>query len=166
MSAILKAAQFAREAHKNQRRKYSGRPYIEHPGRVAARVAIHPCATETMVIAAWLHDVVEDTGVELTEISDLFGAEVAALVGELTNPSKGSSAPRRERKAQDRDQLAQASREAKIIKLLDRIDNLNELAGAPSEFASTYSEESRLLAEAIGDADYNLKQELLAMIPG
>ena len=115
------------------------------------------------MIAAWLHDVVEDTDVELKEVSDLFGAGVAELVNELTNPSKGSSAPRDQRKALDRNHLTKVSREAKIIKLLDRIDNLSDKTGAPSDFMSTYLEESRLLAEAIGNVDSDLKQELLAL---
>jgi (p)ppGpp synthase/HD superfamily hydrolase len=160
MNPILKAAQFAREAHGDQRRKYTGRPYIEHPARVAARVAIHPAGTETMVIAAWLHDVLEDTDIGLEVIANRFGEEVAQLVEELTNPSKGSPALRAERKAQDREHLARVSRPAKIIKLLDRIDNLRDMEGAPQKFLSLYLEESRLLAASIGNADAELVREL------
>ena len=69
LNPILRAAQFARQAHEGQRRKCNDRPYIEHPARVAARVTILPGATEAMVVAAWLHDVVEDTTVELDEIA-------------------------------------------------------------------------------------------------
>ncbi len=164
LNPILRAAQFAHQAHKGQRRKYNGRPYIEHPARVAARVTILPGATEAMVVAAWLHDVVEDTTVELDEIADLFGVDVAGLAGELTNPSKGSSVSRAERKAQDRKHLACVSREAQLIKLLDRIDNLSEMDGGPREFVSIYLDEFRLLVEAIGDADQGLKLELLDTI--
>ncbi len=164
MNPILKAAQFARDAHAEQRRKYNGRPYIEHPARVAGRVATRSDATEAMVIAAWLHDVVEDTPVELAELTDRFGPEVARLVGELTNPSEGSREPRPARKAQDRAHLTTVSREAKVIKLLDRTDNLNEIAGAPEKYLRVCLDESRLLAEAIGDADPDLKEELLDTI--
>jgi len=52
----------------------------------------------------------------------------------------------------------------KIIKLLDRIDNLQEMAGAPGSFMRKYCEESRLLVEVIGDADPELKAELLDCI--
>ena len=69
MHIILKAAAFARRAHAGQRRKYNDRPYIVHPARVAGRVAAHPQATETMVAAAFLHDVVEDTPHALDEVS-------------------------------------------------------------------------------------------------
>jgi (p)ppGpp synthase/HD superfamily hydrolase len=161
MNVILKAAAFARQAHAGQKRKYNDRPFIFHPARVAGRVAVHPQATETMVAAAFLHDVVEDTPCTLEEVSAEFGPEVVRLVDELTNPSKGSKAPRRERKQQDREHLAQVNLEAKIIKLLDRIDNLQEMTEAPSGFVRLYCEESRLLAEVIGDADPELKAELL-----
>ncbi len=164
MNIILKAAAFARQAHDGQRRKYNDRPYIVHPARVAGRVAAHPQATETMVAAAFLHDVVEDTPHILGDIEGEFGTEVARLVEELTNPSKGSTAPRHERKRQDREHLTRVNDEAKIIKLLDRIDNLQEIAEAPGDFLRKYCEESRLLAEVIGDADLDLKADLLDSI--
>ena len=164
MNLILKAASFARCAHADQRRKYNDRPYIQHPARVAGRVAAHPDATEVMVAAAFLHDVVEDTPHTLDEIVAEFGPEVARLVAELTSPSKGMKAPRHERKQLDRDHLSTVSREAKVIKLLDRIDNLQEMAAAPSGFRKKYCEESRLLAEVIGDAAPELKAELLACV--
>ena len=164
MNTILEAAAFARRAHAGQRRKYTDRPFIFHPARVAGRVAAHPQATEVMVAAAFLHDVVEDTPHTLEEVSAGFGSDVARLVDELTNPSKGSKAPRLERKQQDRDHLALVSVEAKIIKLVDRIDNLQEMAEAPESFREKYFEESRLLVEVIGDVDPDLKAEVLDCI--
>lgn len=106
-----------RQAHDGQRRKYNDRPYIQHPARVAGRVAARPQATEVMAAAAFLHDVVEDTPHTLDEILAEFGPEVARLVAELTNPSNGSKAPRRERERIDRDHLAVVSVEAKVIRL-------------------------------------------------
>ncbi len=114
-----------------------------------------------MVAAALLHDVVEDTPYTLDDVSAAFGSEVAGLVGELTKASKGSQASRRERKRQDRERLAQVSDEAKIIKLLDRIDNLQDMGDAPKAFRDKYCEESRLLVEAIGEVDPELRAELL-----
>jgi len=161
MNVILKAAAFARHAHAGQRRKYTGRPFIFHPARVAGRVAAHPRATEAMVAAAFLHDVVEDTPRTLDEVSCEFGPDVTRLVDEMTNRPKDSEAPRPERKRQDRERLIGVSMEARIIKLLDRIDNLQEMTDAPRGFLRKYCEESRLLAEAIGDADPDLRTELL-----
>lgn len=161
MIIILRAASLAREAHAGQKRKYTDAPFIVHPARVAGRVAVHPRATKAMVVAAFLHDVVEDTPYTLDDVSAAFGSEVAQLVGELTNPSKGTKVPRQERKRQDRKRLARISDEAKIIKLLDRIDNLHDMGNAPKGFRDKYCEESRLLVEVIGDADPELKAELL-----
>jgi len=162
---VMKAQQVAADAHKGQKRKHSNDPYLIHPMRVARRVMTRPDATPEMVAAAWLHDVVEDTPVTLDEIGKEFGSEIAQLVRELTNASEGSRAPRKERKAMDRAKLAGASREAKIIKLLDRIDNLDDLRKSPADddFRDLYAEESRALADAIGDADSRLKNELLQL---
>ncbi len=164
MNMILEAAVFARLAHAEQQRKFNHRPYIVHPARVAGRVAVHPRATENMVAAAFLHDVVEDTSRTLGDLSAAFGPEVVQLVDELTNPSKGSEAPRPERKQQDRTHLAQISVEAKIIKLFDCIDNLHDVVAAPDSFVRRFCKETRLLAEVIGDADLDLKAELLECI--
>ncbi len=164
MNIILKAAEFARKAHAEQKRRYSGLPYVVHPARVAGRVAAHPLATEAMVAAAFLHDVVEDTPHTLEEVCAEFGSEVARLVEELTDTSEGSGAPRQERKQQDREHLSQVSVQAKIIKLLDRIDNLSDMPTTASEFPQRYCEESRLLVEVVGDADPQLRAELLDIV--
>jgi len=156
------ASRMACEAHEGHRRKYTKRPYVEHPQRVAARVAAHPGSTLEMVAAAWLHDVLEDTAVSAEAIEEAVSPGVAALVRELTNPSRGSDLPRAERKAMDREHLARISDEAKVIKMIDRIDNLGELGSAPRPFRALYAMESERLAEAIGDADAVLREELAA----
>src|SRR5262245_19705840 len=93
--------------------------------RVAERVATIPDATDEIVAAAWLHDVVEDCGITTGEIESEFSPIVANLVRELTNPSKARrELSRADRKQIDRDHLAGVSRWATIIKLVDRIDNV------------------------------------------
>ena len=79
---LQKALDYSIEAHKEQFRK-SGEPYIVHPILVAAITAAIT-NDETMVIAALLHDVVEDTPTTIEEIEDLFGKDVAHLVSGLT----------------------------------------------------------------------------------
>lgn len=160
MNIIMEAARLAREAHEGQLRKYNGRPYVEHPARVAARTALLPEATEVMVAAAFLHDVLEDTTVTSGKIVEATNIWVAGLVEWLTNPSKGMKLPREARKAMDRQHLSRAPREAKLIKLLDRIDNLREMGGASADFKRLYAKESRLLLEAIGGVDQGLAAEL------
>lgn len=167
---VLRAAQLARQAHGHQTRKYTGRPYIEHPARVAGMVAIHPLATEEMIAAAFLHDTLEDTGLSQEQIEKATNRWTLELVRYLTNASKGSKLPRAERKKMDREHLAKAPVEAKIIKLIDRIDNLREMEGAQADFMKLYAEESLLLLAVIGDADSRLNVELgilaTRMLPG
>jgi len=160
------ALNFAHKHHAGQVRKYGGAPFVTHPIRVCSRVMMLPDHTITMCIAALLHDTVEDCeDVDLDVISSTFGARVCDLVRWLTNPSKQrGDLPRAERKELDRDHAAEAPREAKLIKLIDRIDNLREMDDAPDAFLAKYLGESKLLAEAIGDAGHGLQKELLDLI--
>lgn len=146
---IVEAAQFAAKAHANQFRKYTNAPYIEHPMRVAGRVTLIPEVTEQVIAAAWLHDVVEDCGVSSDEIATKFSVEVRDLVIELTNPSKGSTLTRRERKDMDREHLSKVSRWAKIIKAIDRLDNLKDMRRAEAGFRRLYANESKLLCNVL-----------------
>lgn len=73
------AERIAREAHAGQVDK-TGHPYIEHPQRIAARVA----GDEVLESIAWLHDVVEDTSVTLAELQALFPLEVTEGVDAIT----------------------------------------------------------------------------------
>jgi (p)ppGpp synthase/HD superfamily hydrolase len=148
---IIEAAKFADAAHMGQLRKYTLDPYIFHPMRVAGLVCLQPLATEAMIAAAWLHDVLEDCEQHFrNELVVNFPYEVVHLVEELTNPSKKFPHLRRdERKLMDRHHLMIVSPEAKFIKLCDRYDNLREMDLAPQNFVQIYVEESLLLLDAI-----------------
>jgi (p)ppGpp synthase/HD superfamily hydrolase len=141
-----RARQFATEAHLGQVRKYTGEPYITHPAAVVALVKTVRHTPE-MVCAAWLHDVVEDCGVPLQEITSRFGHKVADLVEQLTDVSKPSDGNRSKRKAIDRRHTAAASSDAKTIKLADLIDNSRSILERDPEFAKVYLAEKRLLLE-------------------
>lgn len=164
MSLIIKAARIAEKLHKGQFRKYTNRPYIEHPCRVATRLMLHPLATEASVAAAFDHDLIEDCNISIEDLYKLLnhseGQLVCNYVQWLTNPSKGSKLSRSERKLMDREHLRNAPYIVQIIKMIDRIDNLNEMSQADPSFIIKYCEESRLLAEVIGDADNELYLEL------
>ena len=84
---VEKAFAFAQEAHEGQRRK-SGAPYIIHPVAVARIVALELQLGPNSVIAAFLHDVVEDTPHTSEEIKALFGNDVAYLVRVVTKQKK------------------------------------------------------------------------------
>jgi (p)ppGpp synthase/HD superfamily hydrolase len=118
-----------------------------------------------MVAAAWLHDVVEDTGCTYTDIHMAFGADIAALVGWLTDVSKPEDGPRWYRKKMDREHTAEAPAEAQTIKLADLISNSRSIMEHDPKFAKTYLEEKRLLLTVMtrGDADLHAEASRYVM---
>ena len=84
---LQEAIEFATEAHGDQKRKYTGEPYITHPIAVMEIVREVP-HTEEMLMAAVLHDTVEDTPVTIEDIKTKFGTKVAELVDGLTDVSR------------------------------------------------------------------------------
>jgi (p)ppGpp synthase/HD superfamily hydrolase len=118
-------------------------------------------ADEDVIAAAVLHDVIEDCGVEVQEIETRFGAPVAALVEMLTNESKGLFAHRSDRKKADLNRISDASRDVRLVKLADRLDNVRDLGGAPPKFVELYLAESEaLLALLWGRTDEAIEEEL------
>ena len=161
MDVVRKAQVYAMAAHAavGQKRKYTGEPYIVHPGEVASIVASVPGSTPDMVAAAWLHDVIEDTGCTFTDVHMAFGIDIATLVGWLTDVSKPTDGNRAKRKAMDREHTAQAPAEAQTIKLADLISNSRSIMQHDPEFAKTYLEEKRLLLEVLTKGDPGLHAE-------
>jgi (p)ppGpp synthase/HD superfamily hydrolase len=155
---IAKAARFAAEAHKNQKRKYSGDPYIIHPLRVAERVA--KAGMQPYVIAAaMLHDTVEDCGVTLHEIRLAFGPMVESLVEQVSDVSKPEDGVRSIRKAIDRDHLARCDHEGATIKLADIIDNTEDITANDIGFAKVYIPEIEKALDLLGHGDKVLFRE-------
>lgn len=149
MSIVDKAEMFATAAHKAvlQVRKYTSEPYIVHPRAVAQWVRLAG-GTDEMIAAAWLHDVVEDTGVELNDIHENFGALVASYVYCLTEV-KNTGISREERKIQTRKRMEFAPNEVKTIKLADVIANAETIRDHDPVFAVKYLEEQRQLVEVL-----------------
>lgn len=154
---VNRAREFATTAHNavNQKRNYTGEPYIKHPEAVVALVSSVPHTPE-MLAAAWLHDVVEDTGIPIEEIEEEFGPQVAELVGWLTDVSKRTDGNRAVRKAIDRQHTASAPPQAKTIKLADLIDNTKTVTKYDPDFAKVYMVEKRLLLEVLKEGDLYL----------
>jgi (p)ppGpp synthase/HD superfamily hydrolase len=149
---IERASSYAFEKHKNQMRKYNtGEPYFVHLHDVAALV-YHYTSDPEMTAAAFLHDVVEDQGVSIFDIKELFGDKVAQYVDELTDISKPSDGNRATRKEIDRLYIAQASPQAKTIKCADLISNTMSIVEHAPDFAPVYLEEKRKLLEVLEDA--------------
>lgn len=129
---LIKAIYFSSEKHKDQRRKNAKRhPYICHPVRVAHRLAFEGGVTdENVLIAAFLHDTIEDTDATLDEVRALFGPDVAKIVGEV---SDDKSLPKERRKQLQIEHAPHISREAKLVKLSDKLDNLTDLLSSTPE---------------------------------
>jgi (p)ppGpp synthase/HD superfamily hydrolase len=127
---ILESARFAAEKHAGQKRKgLAAEPYINHLIEVAELIAASSDLLDAnLVMAGFLHDTIEDTGVTATELERRFGADVTALVVEATDDK---SLPKEARKALQVKQAPQKSPRAQILKLADKISNLRSLLASP-----------------------------------
>lgn len=151
MNRIQHATVFATQAHAGQKRRYTGDDYIVHPIAVATMVAENG-GTEDQIVAALLHDTVEDTHVTPVEIEMEFGTDVEALVHELTDQFTTEAYPdnnRAQRKAWEAERLAGISLEAKLIKLCDMIDNTSTIVEHDPSFAKVYLGEKLALYSAM-----------------
>jgi GTP diphosphokinase / guanosine-3',5'-bis(diphosphate) 3'-diphosphatase len=130
LQTLIAAAAFAAHRHRDQRRKGAeASPYINHPLAVADVLANEGgVADVTTLIAALLHDTVEDTQTTAEEIAARFGPEVAAVVMEVTDDKRLGNA---ERKRQQIEHAAAISSRAKLVKLADKICNLRDLIDVP-----------------------------------
>ena len=129
ISRILRAASFAAERHRDQRRKgKEASPYINHPLALASLLAGCGERDPALLMAALLHDTVEDTATTCGELERAFGAEVAAIVAEVTDDK---AKPRDERKRLQIEHAAHLSRRAKLVKLADKICNLRDMTSSP-----------------------------------
>jgi (p)ppGpp synthase/HD superfamily hydrolase len=144
------ALTYATAAHAavGQRRKYTNEPYIVHPIRVATTVAKFG-GTDEMIAAAYLHDVVEDTGVSIEDILDMFGSVVAVIVDGLTDVSVPEDGNRAVRKELDRAHSADATWAAQFVKCADIIDNAADIGNNDPSFNVVYRKEMVALLEVL-----------------
>ena len=127
---LLKALSFAAGKHRDQRRKGSHQaPYINHPIEVATLIATVGGVDDIAVLqAAILHDTIEDTDATPEEIEREFGADVRALVLEMTDDMAMPSAQRKQHQLERAPGL---SMRAKVIKIADKIANVGDIARHP-----------------------------------
>lgn len=131
---LLDAIHFAADKHRYQRRKDAdATPYINHPLSLAELLArVGGVRDPVVLIAAVLHDTVEDTRTSFDEIEARYGAEVRAVVAEVTDDK---SLGKLERKEQQVQHAAHASPRAKLVKLADKICNVMDVTDhAPPEW--------------------------------
>ena len=121
---------FAAEKYRNQRRKdIEASPYINHPIALAQILTNEAgIEDEQVLVAAILHDTIEDTETTSPELVDCFGDEVTAIVLEVTDDK---SLPKAERKRLQIEHAPTISRRAKLVKLADKIANLRDIAASP-----------------------------------
>ncbi len=130
LQQVLDAARFASERHAAQKRKgAAGEPYINHLIEVAHLVSTAISEPDAnLVVAALLHDVIEDAGVTAAELTERFGPDVTALVVEVTDDK---SLPKSERKRLQVVNAPKKSVRAQSIKLADKISNVRSMLASP-----------------------------------
>ena len=128
--AVLSALAFAADRHRRQRRKDADlTPYINHVIAVTTILAVEGGVTDgTLLVAAALHDTVEDTGTTFDELLGRFGRDVRDLVAEVTDDK---SLPKAVRKQLQIVHAPASSLGAKQLKVADKIANLRDLILAP-----------------------------------
>ncbi len=151
---IQKALEFSIVKHGNQKRKNENLPYIIHPVRVAGLVLLNfPFSNMVMYIAALLHDVLEDTETSYEELVNEFGKTVADLVLAVTSDKE--EIRKVGKPVYLREKLSSMSFDARVLKLCDRYDNIQDLKPADSgdKHSRDYAEQTYFVFEALLDID-------------
>jgi GTP diphosphokinase / guanosine-3',5'-bis(diphosphate) 3'-diphosphatase len=127
---ILAAARFAAERHAAQRRKgRTAEPYVNHLLEVAELLARLTDELDTnLIVAALLHDTIEDVGVTREELAQRFGDDVASLVAEVTDDK---SLPKEIRKALQIEHAPEKSSRAQALSAADKIANVRSIVDSP-----------------------------------
>ena len=127
---VIDALAFAADKHRRQRRRdVDASPYVNHPIALARILAVEGGISDPAVLCgALLHDTLEDTDATPEEIAARFGERIAAIVGEVTDDK---SLPKAERKRLQIVHAASISREARLVKLADKISNVRDVIASP-----------------------------------
>lgn len=171
---ILRAVLFATYAHacrakssvfqchacRQHRRRYGTGPYITHPMAVAMMVSNFTMDPH-VIAAAVLHDVIEDTEADLTEIQNDFGERIAGMVDLMTeHPEPGVN--RVKRKAKQRERIAEASAEVQLIKAMDLLHNRDSIVKHDPDFAKVFLREMAELVQVMTKLDPTARLMLTA----
>jgi len=154
------AMSFAFIKYGNLKRKAKDIPYVIHPIRITTilhAAGFNEFDHDDLMIAALFHDLLEDTETTLEEIESQFGKKVGEIVVELSKP-KGT-------KGRDKDKwlenFIENSKEAKIIKIADRIDNLMDMRDVwDVEKQRSYADQAKIILKSCGDANKQLAHKL------
>ncbi|WP_420620536.1 RelA/SpoT family protein [Candidatus Poriferisocius sp.] len=164
---IETAYRLAEQAHAGQLRK-SGEPYVTHPLAVA-HIVVELGLDDVSVIAALLHDAIEDTSMDLAEVEQHFGSEVASIVDSVTRLDRLKfNTQEEEQAASMRKMLVAIAKDLRVlvVKLSDRLHNMRTLAALPLEKQHRVARETidiyAPLANRLGMQDLKLQIEDLA----
>ncbi len=164
---IETAYRLAENAHSGQLRK-SGEPYVSHPLAVA-HIVVELGLDDVSVIAALLHDAIEDTAMDLSEVEHHFGGEVASIVDSVTRLDRLKfNTQEEEQAASMRKMLVAIAKDLRVlvVKLSDRLHNMRTLAALPlakqHRVASETMDIYAPLANRLGMQDMKLQLEDLA----
>lgn len=144
---ITQAKKFAEQAHAKQ--KYGEFPYLKHLNDVVSVLIRFGVTEGTLLIAAYLHDTVEDTPVKIEEIKDLFGEKVSNIVAAVTN-EPGINRKERNLKTYPK---VRSNNEATILKLADRIANVEFSVSEKSSLLHMYKKEYAEFKRALQKKD-------------
>ncbi|OAD52800.1 Guanosine-3',5'-bis(diphosphate) 3'-pyrophosphohydrolase MESH1 [Eufriesea mexicana] len=164
LSIIIKCVNFAAIKHKDQRRKDDKEtPYINHPIGVANILVQEGNIHDPIVIvAALLHDTVEDTDTTFEEIENIFGTEVCNIVKEVTDDK---NLPKAERKRLQIQNALNKSHKAKLVTLADKLYNLRDIQesipiGWSQNRVKEYFKWSKAVIDGCRKTNFNLEREL------
>jgi guanosine-3',5'-bis(diphosphate) 3'-pyrophosphohydrolase len=131
---VIKAVTYAAEKHKYQRRKgFNQVPYINHPLKVANLLSEAGENDENLLLAAILHDIIEDTDATDEELRREFNNEICEIVLEVTDDKELPYAIRKELQVKNTPNL---SISAKKIKIADKICNIRDIVNYPLDWST------------------------------
>ena len=146
--------EFARIAHEGQKRRFSGKPYIEHPLAVKRLLEVAGVVDDNVLAAALLHDVVEDTKYTLDDVEKVSDQWVAFLVSELTLVYNGE---------EEKDILLKMFKDKRIesltIKVADRICNTVDFLDHDPYKAQDYYSKSKVIFSIFNDRKDDMLDE-------
>ncbi len=147
---LILAAAFAALKHRTQRRKdQEDTPYINHPLKAAEYLVLHGVDDPDTLAAALLHDTLEDTDTSPEELDEHFGVTIRRIVEEV---SDDMALPKDRRKELQLKRAGQLSDNAKLVRIADKIANLDDMlhyppAGWNSEKKHAYLQWSRAVVD-------------------
>lgn len=155
-----KALKFATAAHAGQPRRYTNEPYIEHPQAVMIEVVreftvlgIDENTVDLAASVALLHDVIEDCGITHSQLSSMFGLQVADGVLMLSDTEQGN---RMARKAAACARVSEAPWWVQSVKCADMIDNAKSIFKHDPKFAVIYRRECLNMLEAMESTEIRI----------